>query len=1242
MKILAIRVNNLASLEGICEIDFTKEPLRSAGIFAITGPTGAGKSTLLDALCLALFANTPRLTAKESGIEILDVANSKINPGDIRSILRKGCGQGSAEVEFVGIDECRYRSTWTVRRARNQADGSLQQDTVELLNMDTNTRYPEKKTETLKEIERLIGLNFNQFTRSVLLAQGEFTAFMKANKDEKASLLEKLTGTDIYSEISKRVYENFKRAEQELNALKVQIENIPLFNEAELGLLNQQICESDAALSELKKTLDQYNAEIGWHSNLAGITANLQVAVREWNSATETKEQAAERIVKLETIGTVHGARTLFDAKLNVAQQSKSKIAELGFTVAKTATIELELADIALRLAEAENALSAAKNASLEAQPYIEKARETDTIISQKTEQLALAEQDLKIALNKRNDHKLKISDKTKESLDSAAQLSILVQWIADNEFLGPIATNLELILSKLDDVRRQFDLKLKLQTDLDANISKFNQTAIEIQSLGEDIAIKTALAAASNSEYAEKKKQLDAVDIQSVKESEASLHDSFEQLTLAKGSWELLYATQRESGIIQEKLTGTEIELLESESGLEKENIHLRDAKIQKEQSQKTLSRAELEAAENIETLRSQLTDHEPCPLCGSLDHPYSLNNPRFHKVLENLRLENKEYDLLYENALGKCKTLEQKCTGLKKERIELEQERIAKNGKLILLTEEWNKLNLKPALYALADTEKSGWLVTESLSVKNRLNSTRGQLANQEKLKLLLEAQKERSDKQEKELVTLNVTLSDKNKDLSTYNTETIRLNAELVECKKMINEITGSIAPFFINPSWLENWISNAGQFEEKLKYIASEWLQKNERTEKIKSGSLLLKTEIAGLQNQLAEFENHFNIAFRKQEELTAATDGLVRLRKTLFEGLPVEFVLLELNAGIEKASLSQKGWLDAHARQNDELIKYQALKVQLEIDMATLELKAKEQDDKIASWINSFNSSGSARIDESLAEELLKFTPEWISTERKALDDINNALTRTKATCDERNKQLSMHMNGKISDRTIEEIRELLDDSIQKSDQAVALRNEIDFKLRQDRLNKHQVGSIIKEIESQSVIFGNWQKLNDLIGSADGKKFRQIAQEYTLDFLLAYANEHLRFLSDRYELARIPSSLALQVLDKEMGDEIRSVNSLSGGESFLVSLALALGLASLSSNRMKVESLFIDEGFGSLDPATLNIAMDALDRLQNQGRKVGVISHVQEMNERIGTRIRVNKLSNGRSRVEVVG
>jgi exonuclease SbcC len=202
------------------------------------------------------------------------------------------------------------------------------------------------------------------------------------------------------------------------------------------------------------------------------------------------------------------------------------------------------------------------------------------------------------------------------------------------------------------------------------------------------------------------------------------------------------------------------------------------------------------------------------------------------------------------------------------------------------------------------------------------------------------------------------------------------------------------------------------------------------------------------------------------------------------------------------------------------------------------------------------------------------------------------------------------------------------------------DAATTLR----LQLSQDDQRREQASAVLAEIERQQEAEQRWGKLSELIGSSDGKKFRNYAQQFTLDVLLGYANAHLGQLARRYRLERVSfagaPSLALMVRDQDMGGEVRSVNSLSGGESFLVSLALALGLASLSSNRVRVESLFIDEGFGSLDSETLGVAMDALDALQSMGRKVGVISHVQEMTERIATKVLVRPAGGGSSAVLV--
>lgn len=165
----------------------------------------------------------------------------------------------------------------------------------------------------------------------------------------------------------------------------------------------------------------------------------------------------------------------------------------------------------------------------------------------------------------------------------------------------------------------------------------------------------------------------------------------------------------------------------------------------------------------------------------------------------------------------------------------------------------------------------------------------------------------------------------------------------------------------------------------------------------------------------------------------------------------------------------------------------------------------------------------------------------------------------------------------------------------------------------------------------------------WKRLCDMFGSADGKRFRNLAQGYTFGTLVEHANRQLRMLCPRYELRNIAGSLDLEIIDREMFDQARYVHSLSGGETFVVSLALALGLAALSGDNLQIGSLFIDEGFGNLDRESLDMVMSALANLENtQGRKVGVISHTEQIQMQISPQIRVVKLpSGGRSKIEII-
>src|SRR5476651_2090719 len=284
MKILAIRLKNLASLAGPFELDFTAEPLASAGLFAITGPTGAGKSTLLDALCLALFGAIPRLN--NIGQSKVPEIDGEIGTSDPRNLLRRGTGSGYAEVDFVGIDGRRYRARWETNRARDNASKKLQASRQTLTDLDSEQILSsQNKTEYKTLLEARLGLNFEQFTRAVMLAQSEFSAFLKADDKERSELLEKLTDTAIYSQLGRRAYSKsneVKKIHDDLKALATGV--TPLEPEARTAL-DQRFNEAQQQLKTQQAQLKQLEQQHEWLKVLGQLQEQQRSAAEQLHSA---------------------------------------------------------------------------------------------------------------------------------------------------------------------------------------------------------------------------------------------------------------------------------------------------------------------------------------------------------------------------------------------------------------------------------------------------------------------------------------------------------------------------------------------------------------------------------------------------------------------------------------------------------------------------------------------------------------------------------------------------------------------------------------------------------------------------------------------------------------------------------------------------------------------------------------------------------------------------------------------
>ena len=986
MKILAIRGRNLASLEGDFEIDFTVEPLLSAGIFAISGPTGAGKSTLLDTMCLALFARTPRTDqAKENNVKLQDVSNEQLSQSDPRFLLRRGTSSGFAEVDFMALNGHRYRTRWSVARARDKENGRLQNPRLALYNLDKEEEEQGTRSDLQARIIDLIGLTFEQFTRSVLLAQNDFSTFLKAEQGEKASLLEKLTGTELYSAISRQIFERNARAKEAFDLIQTRIQGIELLTDEEENDLRIRLAGTEKELQRVEKAKAEQQA-----LQEAVRSIEQQITIRQ-----RQQKEAADKLVHATELLTV--ARHEYEKGVEEQQQSEARFKSLQQEILQARKLDIQL-DAAIR-------------------------------------DLSHSEQQLKNVTLRKGEAEKKY------------QAAILRQKLGMEE------------IARLTAWRERYKEKESIAEQLSALL----------------LHLDAASAARSGVEAANR-------SIETLRQEVVALNKQLAGLQQTSANkQQALKQAEEDYRSLEEKLKAVDASALDKQI-----------EKLRQEREQLLIEQARLEASGNIKDLRGRLQDGQPCPVCGSTHHPFVNQAPVAPVSTLTLQLQDlsnkKETYIAHTRHLAR---LQQQLLQLHKE---------------------------------LADSEAA---------CKDMIGKQQLSVSRQEREETIVKEQS----------VQLTQSLS----------------AADLL----------------FGNGEWQKAWLRNPETFRKTLTDFARQWHENTEKLHQLERQESAQTAECESLASFLPSLEKQAEESGQLHEKNRAAFSSLQAERKKLLNGRSADSVEQE------------------YIRRMEEL---------------------KERLKKLSA--TQTEQSGIADQTRGIADQIAK-----------DLTEASADLLRRKAALDKWTADYLDSSGG-------EPLEVILSRYTQE-------KTELAFWLRTQTENKAKVSGLQEELNVRRTESERWAKLNELAGSADGAKFRRIAQGYTLDILLNYANVQLRELTRRYRLERVPETLALQVIDRDMCDEVRTVHSLSGGESFLVSLALALGLSSLSSNRMRVESLFIDEGFGSLDAETLRVAMDALESLRTQGRKIGVISHVQEMTERIPVRICVNRAGNGRSFLEVL-
>ncbi|WP_151636461.1 AAA family ATPase [Noviherbaspirillum aerium] len=1245
MKILRIAGKNLASLGGEFELDFMQEPLVSAGLFAICGPTGAGKSTLLDALCLALYDATPRLSrAGSKGIGLPDVRDETVTPQDTRNLLRRGSADGYAEVDFIGNDSCCYRARWSVRRARAKADGALQQVVMSLQSLPERQAIGGTNREVKAEIEARIGLNFDQFTRAVLLAQNEFSAFLRADDGDRGELLETLTGTAIYSDMSKRAFERSKSEHQILNAISQRMaDQQPLDAQARLELERDCALTHDA-MTVLEQRKGELESQLRWH-------AALQAALRDEEHARLEAERLAlisrnmdERRHRLALIEQVQPARAIMDDTARLSAAIESIRAEIEHIETQLASAHRSRQDAELAAGAAEQAHKIALQTLEAALPDIDKAKALDAQIAALVPDNEIAATAVaRIKTDKAGiEARMDAGCKALEEANGARQAA--ERWLSDQASVLPLALQWPRWDSMLKHSALQLDSLNVLEQELAAAREashRFDTRLAEVEDL---------LASATRAQ-AEAEMQRLTCQFESASHSRSAIRQERQQLELKRENlddgarlWSTLNTARQQLRVLKDE--DKQLRSAETEAALA--NNHVRTeiaaAKAALGQAEKAQVAARIACSDSVKNLRDALEDGLPCPVCGSTEHPYADSGGRLHALLEEFDAEVARCRERVDNFLARQARSEALLHEGQRRLQQISRQMQDAQERVSTAESEWSQhhLSAQANVHAREDVER--WLADEIRTVRERLH----ELAVAESS---AEQAAQRLDMAQQTLDAAAVSLRERQTQFDLTMTEARQRKHEVDRLITSSTEANARVAlaldelsaAFTASADWREHWRRDPAAFRLDCEQRVQRWQEQC----RIRDENLARVAELEASAMSLKEAKSRCDAELQRAdamlEESSRRIAGMRSARAEIFEGRALSVIEDQLAAAVSLAKTA----MHAQSMRMQEcaiaVARHQESMEKTARRLATLEAEHADSRARLSDWLTHFNAAKAFAADTQDTESLqvlLGYSLEWISAERDELHAAVTAMQTANAILQERTERRTAHEQGRVGSEDANAVSSLLDELMVRFEAVRTDFTRQKIALAEDDSRHEKSVAILDEFERQQEKARLWGQLAELIGSADGKKFRNYAQQFTLDVLLAYANRHLEDLVRRYRLERVKDTLALLVVDQDMGDEIRSIHSLSGGESFLVSLALALGLASLSSNRVRVESLFIDEGFGSLDADTLSIAMHALDSLQSQGRKVGVITHVQEMSERIATKVMVQRVAGGKSLVRI--
>ncbi|MFW6742749.1 AAA family ATPase [Acinetobacter pittii] len=1198
MKILSIRIKNLASLSDEHFIDFESAPLAHAGLIAIVGKTGAGKSTILDAMCLALFNRVPRL--KDSDGKLKDVDGSELLTNSPLTVLRRGTGHGFAELCFIAQDQKRYLARWEIKRARENPNGKLQSVQRHLKCLSDGVVLADKAKAVDEKVKQITQLSFEQFTRAVLLAQSEVTAFLKARDSERGELLEYLTNSSIFAKIGELAFRKTADIAKQRKQLEEFLGHIEILSDEDIAAFTEQYQQAEQNHQQLEQQKNILDKQQQWFERKAKLELEVQAKQQQFQAQQNHHHQLAgerEQLKRLEVFSEIRPQVFQQAQNLQALQQLEPQIqqAQTKFNdlvqIFETGQKQYQVAEQQLKQTldfeqQHQQALNQVRQ-SIQERAFIadeyKKCKEKRSVLEQKLSPLQQQQNIVQQHITQLEQNQVHLQQQLTQTQQYAvldkglsAHLHQLGQFIQNYEAIEQQLGNPTLARQKLSEAKSELE-------QLTASLGTVEQIELKLEQQRKDKDQKLA--------------QITQLDL--IQQKVKIYHELYA---------ELQQFTEKQTQVsAQEQQLKTVCQLAEQD---------YQTAKTEREKLQHILQQQRLLHTENIEQLRANLKEGEACLVCGSTHHPYRVDNSVVSKALFDLQQQQEQQAVALEQT--KFNAWQTQQHALTQCRAELEQ--------------------VQKYLAQLQTKQSS---LQQELDQQFSLNHLHIEL-NQAPEQILL---------------TLSELRQAAQTAINSFDSENLRLAQAIKQHNQLVQSIQRN-----------ETLLNTAQQWQQQVQHIVEclseaeqhAWQQSSSQTAKQTWSILDVRAKQLEQQEQLSQrFE-------QQQQELKMLAANLEQMTKQIDEiDQNLQEITLKGQQNNEKAvSLIQQmtglsdikphEWLIEHdVKRQQQQTAYHEAKQRFEQNRQHFE-QQKQALDQLKHQ-HQHTAGHQQQIDEQI-QNWLKAHADFQATDLTALMQINSAqeqdirnrlnhaerlLSEASSALKTMQEQLSEHLQTQ-PDIEYEKLVSLIQDNITELKAQLEVRDRLKLKLEVHQQNLAKQQQYAEQIQNIQQEEHRWSKISGLIGDAKGKEFRDYAQQYHLDILVEHANQQLAMLSQRYTLKRLDQSLSLAIIDHDMDGETRSVASLSGGESFLTALALSLAIANMASGSMKIESLFIDEGFGTLDASSLHMVMNALDQLQNQGRQVILISHIQEMHERIPVQIQVKPLGAGASTIEVVG